>query len=140
MASVCLARGTKVGVLHRSPFPREATAPLQERMRTNLFGRPGPMESSLELKLVPSLLQTASPLLSPKVRACPSTQGAWSQAAPPSPQLLTHAGGCGGLKGSASSGAGGGWVPQMMGGPSPPHPPNPLPLAPALGAEEAPGC
>ena len=41
----------------------------------------------------------------------------------PSPQLLTHPGGCGGLKGSTGSGADGGWVSQMMGGPSPPPAP-----------------
>ena len=123
MASVCLARGTKVGVLHRSPFPQEATAPLQERMRTNLFGRPGPRGEQFRTETCSLPAPDCLPSSFPESEGVPFNAGRMEPGGTPSPQLLTHPGGCGGLKGSASSGAGGGWVPQMMGGPSPPCPP-----------------
>ena len=138
MASVCLARGTEVDVLHRSPFPQEATAPLQERMRTNLFGRPGPRGEQFGTETCSLPAPDCLPSSFPESEGVPFNAGRVEPGGTPSPQLLTHPGGCGGLKGSASSGAGGGWVPQMMGGPSPPCPPQPPTSGPCSGSRGGP--
>ena len=132
VASVCLARGTKVGVLHQSPFPQEATAPLQERLRTNLFGRPGPHGEQFGTETCSLPAPDCLPSSFPESEGVPFNAGCMEPGSTPSPQLLTHPGGGGGLKGCAGSGVGGGWVSQMMGWPSPPpaprHPPNLQPL------------
>lgn len=127
-----------MGVLHQSPFPREATTPLQERMRTNLFGRPGPQGEQFGTETCSLPAPDCLPSSFPESEGVPFDAERVEPGSTPSPQLLTHPGGCGGLKGSASSGAGGGWVPQMMGGPSPPCPPQTPHLRPLLWEQRRP--